>query len=195
MERKVIPYERLACNPRRFDTMKLTGPRIAVAAALFSLAILRTTSAAIEPDVEYPAGTKVETPGTEVSFTIPEGWNGILPKGSAFFVLGSRAQKAYIFVMAKKETIAEAKKTLEKSLPLGNGIVLQPTGKTQSNGRTFSGNYSVTGAEQPLTGYVHARVGEGDIGVTYVAISAPETASRVQDIVLKLSEDTLLGQP
>lgn len=175
--------------------MNLNGMRLAAVAASLSLTITHVASAAIEPGVEYPAGTKVETPGTEVSFTIPEGWHGILPKGGTFFVLGSQAQQAYIFVMAKKETLAETRKTLEKSLPLGNGLVLQPTGKIQSDARTFSGNYSVTGSERPLTGYVHTRVGTGDIGVTYVAISAPETASDVQDVVHKLSEETTLGQP
>lgn len=172
-----------------------TSLRMAGGAVLFALVSLRPSIAAVEPGVEYPAGTMIDTPGTGVEFTIPQGWSGILPQGGTFFVLGSPEQRAYIFVMTGTKTVDEAKEMMARPLPLGNGLILQPAGKLHLEGEeTLSGNYTVEGAKQPLTGYVWTRVSDG-IGVTYVAISAPDTAAGVQDVVQKLSQETVLEQP
>lgn len=168
--------------------------RTAVLAAVFALIILQPASAAVKPGVTYPGGTKVETPGAGISFTIPTGWSGMLPSGATFFVMGSKAQKSYIFVLVDKMTAAEALKNMTSPLPMGNGLTLQPAGKIRRDGETLVGDYIVEGAKEPLKGYIQTLVGDGGVGVGYVAISAPETVMDVQEVVHKLIEETTLDK-
>jgi len=166
-------------------------------ATLAALLALTTTHAGmaemVQPGVEYPGGTKVEPPGRGVSFTIPEGWNGMLPEGVTFFVMGSQARKAYVFaIVIDKLTQEKALANMQKPLELGNGLTLQLNGKVQQQEHTMTGNYDVVGTDNPLTGYVETLVGKRGTGVSFVAISAPETADGVVDVVHALIEDTVL---
>jgi hypothetical protein len=158
---------------------------------MLALTIMQSSAATVEPGVEYPAGTKVDTPGAGVEFTIPEGWTGVLPKGGEFFVLGSPTQKAYIFVIVEDKSMYEAKEAMRKPMSLGNGLSLMPLGDVQTEGGLLKGNYAVAGGKDPLKGYVEARI-EGAKSITHVAISAPETATGVQKVVHKLIEATVL---
>lgn len=169
--------------------------RVAASAALFALIILQSASAAVKPGVTYPGGTKVETPGTGVSFTIPAGWSGILPSGGTFFVMGSKAQKSYIFVLVDKMTTAKAMENMGNPLSLGNGLTLEPVGEIRKKGDMLFASYSVKGGKQPLKGYIETRLGDGDLGVGYVAISAPETAADVRKVVHQLTEATTMDKP
>jgi len=167
--------------------------RMAGLAALLALTNAQATTAKlVAPEVEYPGGTRVEPPGHGVSFTIPEGWNGMLPKGVAFFVMGSQAQKAYVFALTDKLTQEKALSNMQQPLELGNGLTLQLQGKVQQQKDTLTANYDVVGTDNPLTGYVETLVGKGGTGVSFVAISAPETADGVVDVVHALIEDTSL---
>lgn len=150
----------------------------------------------VEPGVEYPEGTKVDTPHEQgVSFTIPQGWSGILPEGGTFFVLGSQAQKAYIFLMVEPLTIAKAEEMMKKGMSLGNGLNLLPVDEIKQQGKTLSGHYTVDGAKAPMAGYIESRIGDSGMGVTMVAISAPKTAKDVQQVVNELVENVSLEKP
>ncbi|MGH8502434.1 MAG: hypothetical protein ACREVE_08160 [Gammaproteobacteria bacterium] len=162
-------------------------------AALLALTMTQVARAEpVQPGVEYPGGTKVEPPGQEVSFTIPEGWKGILPQGATFFVMGSEAQKSYVFVIVDKLTQEKAMANMKKPLELGNGLTLQLNGNVQQQEDTLTGSYDVVGAGKPLKGYVETLVGKRGTGVSYVAIGAPETAASVVDVVHTLVENTAL---
>jgi hypothetical protein len=164
-------------------------------AALLSLCILHTAAATVQPGVTYPAGTRIDTPGTGVSFTIPKGWSGILPRGHTFFVMGSQPQKAYIFVLVEKKTVAQARAMMTDPVPLGGGLTLQPDGELVQQGTRLTGRYSVAGSREPMVGYVETHVSKRDLGVSYLAISAPKTADGVQKVVQALAEDTALESP
>lgn len=167
--------------------------RMATLAALLALTTAQAAIAElVAPDVEYPGGTRVEPPGQDVSFTIPKGWSGMLPRGVTFFVMGSQAQKAYVFAIIDKLTQEKAIANMQKPLELGNGLTLQLQGDVHQQEHTLTGNYDVVGTDSPLTGYVETLVGKGGTGVSYVAISAPETAAGVVDVVHTLVEDTAL---
>lgn len=172
-------------NPVRVPLTALAG--------FLALLISNTAMAEpVQPGVEYPGGTKVEPPGRQVSFTIPQGWKGILPQGATFFVMGSEAQKSYVFVIVDDLTQEKAMANMKKPLELGNGLELRLNGNVQQQEKTLTGNYDVVGANSPLKGYVETLVGGEGTGVSYVAISAPETAAGVVDVVHSLVEDTAL---
>jgi hypothetical protein len=172
-----------------------TRLRAAGLAAILALMLAEAASAAVKPGVEYPAGTQVDTPGTGASFVIPEGWSGILPQGGTYFVLGSPAQKSYIFVLVQQMTMADAERNMTTPLSIGHGFTLVPTGDLQREGQVLSGRYSVEGGKEPMAGYIETLVDKGGLGVGYVAVSAPETASGVQKVVHQLVEETTLDQP
>jgi hypothetical protein len=163
--------------------------------ALLAFLIVETSPAAVKPGVKYPAGTKIDTPGTGVEFTIPQGWNGLLPHGGTAFVLGSPKRQAFIFVTVEKESIGQALDAMIQPPPASNGVMLKLTGEIQREGKTLFASYEVAGFDQPVAGYVLKRVRKGNIGVTYVAISSPETATGVQEVVHALSDETSLEKP
>ncbi len=163
-------------------------------AAVVALIVLQPASPAVKPGVEYPGGTRVDTPGTGASFTIPDGYTGILPHGATFFVMGSKANKSYIFMQVDQMTAEDALANMANPIPLGNGLTLVPTGKIRKDGQMLVSDYSVEGSQQPLKGYIEARVSGGGLGVRYIAISAPETAMHVHHIVHNLIQDTKLDK-
>lgn len=170
----------------------LRAPLTALAGFLALLMSHAAMAEPVQPGVEYPGGTEVEPPGRLVTFTIPDGWKGILPEGATFFVMGSEAQKSYVFVIVDKLTQEKAMANMKKPLDMGNGLSLRLIGDLEQQEKTLTGNYEVVGAESPLKGYVETLVGERGTGVSYVAISAPETADSVQKVVHTLIEDTAL---
>jgi hypothetical protein len=174
--------------------MKLIRTKVAVLAALFALTILQPTSATMKPGVQYPEGTTVSTPGAGATFTIPKGWSGMLPSGTTFFVMGSPAKKSYIFVQVERMTASEAVENMTKPIALGGGMSLIPVGKIRIENKTLIGDYSVEGGKEPLKGYIEARRSDGGLAVRYIAISAPETAAGVRDVVHKLIEETTLDK-
>ncbi|MDQ3731574.1 MAG: hypothetical protein M3329_06425 [Pseudomonadota bacterium] len=168
--------------------------RAAGLAAVLVLMMAQPVSAAVEPGVEYPAGTKIDTPGAGVSFIIPKGWSGMLPKGRTFFVLGSPAQKAYIYVLVDKMTMAEAQENMTTPVALGNGLRLQLASDIRQQGKVLAADYSVEGGEDPIAGYIETLVGEGGLGVGYLAVSSPDTISGVQHVVHQLIQGTTLDE-
>jgi hypothetical protein len=168
--------------------------RAAALAVMLVLMMTQSASAAVEPGVEYPAGTKIDTPGAGVSFTIPKGWSGILPKGRTFFVLGSPAHKAYIYVLVESMNMAEAEENMTAPVSLGNGLSLQLASDIRQEGRVLSADYSVEGGEERIAGYIETLVGQGGLGVGYLAVSSPDTISGVQDVVHRLIQSTTLDE-
>lgn len=168
--------------------------RAAGLVAMFILAMMQPALAAVQPGVEYPAGTKIDTPGAGVSFTIPNGWSGILPKGRTFFVLGSPAQKAYIYVLVDTMTMAKAEENMTTPVALGNGLNLQLASDIRQEGRVLAANYSVEGGNEPIVGYIETLVGKDGLGVGYLAVSSPNTISGVQDVVHRLIQSTTLDK-
>ncbi len=168
--------------------------RAAALAAMLVLMVTQSASAAVKSGVEYPAGTKIDTPGAGVSFTIPKGWSGILPKGRTFFVLGSSAQKAYIYVLVESMNMAEAEENMTMPVSLGNGLSLQLASDIRQEGRVLSADYSVQGGEEPIAGYIETLVGQDGLGVGYLAVSSPDTISGVQDVVHRLIQSTTLDE-
>jgi hypothetical protein len=174
--------------------MRPIRTNLAALVALLALTMLQSAAAVVKPGVEYPAGTKIDTPGAGASFTIPKGWSGMLPSGTTFFVMGSPAHKSYIFVQVQKMTTEEAVENMANPIPLGNGLSLVPADKIRAEHQILIGDYSVEGGNEPLKGYIEARRSDDGLAVRYIAISAPETAMEVQDVVHKLIKATTLDK-
>lgn len=96
----------------------------------------------------YEGGTLIEAKAYGLSFTVPEGWSGLLPPGGTFFAM-TPDNRTFVFATAEPGSAQEAQGSLAQPLPLGNGIKLQPIGAPRVEGEGFAIDYSVLGAPEP----------------------------------------------
>ena len=108
------------------NNRKRRAPGILAAALILSC----TASAAgteLEIGKTYQGGTLIEAKTYGLSFTVPEGWSGLLPPGGTFFAM-TPDNRTFVFATAESGSVQEAQGSLGQPLPLGNGIQLQPIG-------------------------------------------------------------------
>lgn len=128
--------------------------RVLVKAAWLSAMVVAgfgSVAAADELEIgkTYEGGTLIEAKAYGLSFTVPEGWSGLLPPGGTFFAM-TPDNRTFVFATAEPGSAQEAQGSLAQPLPLGNGIKLQPIGAPRVEGEGFAIDYSVLGAPEPL---------------------------------------------
>lgn len=157
---------------------------------LAGLALLSSASTAGTAELEmgktYKGEERIEAKAYGLSFTLPEGWSGLLPPGGTFFAM-TPDNRTFVFATAEPGSIKEAQGALVQSLPLGNGIMLQPIGSPRVEGDSFAIGYSVQGAPEPLGSEGRAVVGEYGAIAGFIGV-APKGA--VEEMRATLAEIT-----
>ena len=133
---------------------------------LATLALLCSATAADAVELEigktYEGGERIEAKAYGLSFTVPEGWSGLLPPGGTFFAM-TPDNRTFVFATAEPGSAQDAQGSLSQPLPLGNGIKLQPIGGPRIEGEGFAIDYSVLGASEPHGSEGRALVSNGVI--------------------------------
>jgi hypothetical protein len=128
-----------------------------------ALASPLTAAGAVELEIgkTYKGGARIEAKVYGLSFTVPEGWSGLLPPGGAFFVM-TPDNRTFVYATAEPGSHQDAQGSLIQPLPLGDGVRLEPIGSPRVEGEGFAIDYSVLGAPEPHGGEGRALVsGEG----------------------------------
>lgn len=143
---------------------KRIGNRLHGAALLLGLIVSAGTASAVELEIgkTYQGGTLIEAKAYGLGFTVPEGWSGLLPPGGTFFAM-TPDNKTFVFATAEPGSVQDAQGSLGQSLPLGNGITLQPIGTPRVEGEGLAIDYNVLGAPEPFGS--EGRTVVGDTGV------------------------------
>ncbi len=118
----------------------------------------------------YQGEALIEAKAYGLEFTVPEGWSGMLPPGGTFFAM-TPDNKTFIFATAEPGSVKEAQGSLSQSLPLGNGITLQPIGAPRVDGEGFVINYNVLGASEPFGSEGRAIVSETGVVAGFIGVS------------------------
>lgn len=146
----------------------------AKAASAAALVFLWFGGAAGAVDLEigktYEGGTLIEAKAYGMSFTVPEGWSGLLPPGGTFFAM-TPDNRTFVFATAEPGSVQEAQGSLAQPLPLGNGIKLQPIGAPKPKGEGFTIDYSVLGAPEPLGSEGRAIVGDTGVIAGFIGVA------------------------
>jgi hypothetical protein len=126
----------------------------------------------LQPGVLYQAGTAVESSQLGVALTIPKDWVGALPKGAEFFVMESAQLQARLYLVIKAISQQQLEQALSEPLPLGGGIVLQPTSKPRNNQGLLEADYSVLDMGQSVPAFVSARVLKPQLSAAVIVLPA-----------------------
>ena len=148
-----------------------------------ALALLCSAGAAGAAELEigktYQGGTLIEAKTYGLSFTVPEGWSGLLPPGGTFFAM-TPDNRIFVFATAEPGSVQEAQGALGQPLPLGNGIKLQPIGAPRPEGEGFAVDYNVFGAPEPFGGEGRAIVGETGVVAGFIGVAPQGAVDRMR---------------
>lgn len=166
--------------------MSRTRSSVIAAAALALLCTASAAGTAVELEIgkTYTGGERIEAKAYGLSFTVPEGWSGLLPPGGTFFAM-TPDNRTFVFATAEPGSVQDAQGSLSQPLPLGNGIKLQPIGAPRTEGDGFAIDYSVLGAPEPHGSEGRAIVGGTGVVAGFIGI-APKGA--VEDMRATLAE-------
>jgi hypothetical protein len=143
---------------------------LAVALALIGMPGMAATAAVLEIGKTYEGGTLIEAKAYGLSFTVPEGWSGLLPPGGTFFAM-TPDNRTFVFATAEPGSVKEAQGALVQPLPLGNGINLEPIGSPRLEGEGFAIDYSVLGAPEPHGSEGRTVVGETGVVAGFIGVA------------------------
>ncbi len=150
--------------------------RLALAMMLLSTAGAAGTAGAVELEIgkTYQGGTLIEAKAYGLSFTVPDGWSGLLPPGGTFFAM-TPDNRTFVFATAEPGSVQEAQGSLSQPLPLGNGIKLQPIGSPRAEGNGFAIGYAVQGASEPLGSEGRALVSGNGVIAGFIGVAPKDT--------------------
>jgi hypothetical protein len=139
---------------------------------------------AIQAGRQYPAGTRVASPTTGVSFVVPEGFIGMYDAEAQAFVMGSQAQQGllvgiYAYSEAGLEDIVEQVGGILEN----QGITLIPQDEGESTETTASGTYVAMSQQGQGMLYGSARVGEPGNAALVAAARMGQSADGLKEIV------------
>ena len=145
---------------------------------LAALMLLCSAGAAGTEELEigktYEGGTLIEAKAFGLSFTVPEGWSGLLPPGGSFFAM-TPDNRTFVFATAEPGSAKDAQGALVQPLPLGNGIKLQPIGSPRIEGDSFAIGYSVLGAPEPHGSEGRAVVGGNGVIAGFIGVAPKDS--------------------
>lgn len=142
---------------------------------------LASPAEAVELEIgkTYTGGTLIEAKAYGLSFTVPEGWSGLLPPGGTFFAM-TPDNRTFVFATAEPGSIQEAQGSLGQPLPLGNGVKLQPIGAPRAEGDGFTIEYNVFGASEPSGGEGRAIVSETGVIAGFIGVSPQDAVDTMR---------------
>ena len=159
---------------------------------LASLILASSAGAASTEELEigktYEGGTLIEAKAYGMSFTVPEGWSGLLPPGGTFFAM-TPDNRTFVFATAELGSVQEAQGALVQPLPLGNGIKLQPIGSPRLEGDGFAIGYAVEGASEPHGSEGRAVVGDNGVIAGFIGVAPKDT----YEVMLSALADVAAG--
>jgi hypothetical protein len=135
----------------------------------------------------YSQGTQIESAQLGVAFTIPNGWQGAWPNGSAYFVLESGALQSTMFMSFDQLGKQQLMQTMSQNIPLDSGMVLQPLSAPKAKGSLITGQYQVMGAGTPMHAVVVGRELRQGFSVALIALTynKNETVSNVASNMIR----------
>jgi hypothetical protein len=174
--------------------MRFITPKI-VFIILVMVLVGNALAVEIEEGVEYKGKITVVSQEYGTSFELPTGWNGILPKDGEFFVMKSQSFEGYVFAGIDQMTIEEAIDAMGQDIDLGDGVVFHPSSQVKRSGSTLSAEYSVSGPQDSLVGYVTTIVGKYGLGISFISVSSPENTAKLLKAVEKIKRSLSLFKP
>jgi hypothetical protein len=164
---------------------------------LAGLVLLSPAGAAgteLEIGKTYKGGERVEAKAYGLSFTVPQGWSGLLPPGGTFFAM-TPDNRTFVFATAEPGSARDAQGSLTQPLPLGNGINLQPIGVPRVEGDALAIDYSVLGAPEPHGSEGRAVVGGNGVIAGFIGVAPKDDVERMRATLGEIAAGVSFEEP
>lgn len=135
----------------------------------------------------YQGGERIEAKAYGLSFTVPEGWSGLLPPGGTFFAM-TPDNRTFVFATAEPGSAQDAQGSLSQPLPLGGGIKLEPIGFPRVEGEAFAIDYSVLGAPEPHGSEGRAVVGNNGVIAGFIGVAPKDAVEMMRTTLDAITE-------
>ncbi len=163
---------------------------------LASSAGAASTAGAVELEIgkTYKGGERIEAKAYGLSFTVPEGWSGLLPPGGTFFAM-TPDNRTFVFATAEPGSVQEAQGSLIQPLPLGNGITLEPIGSPRVEGDALAIGYAVQGASEPHGSEGRAVVGDNGVIAGFIGVAPKDDVEAMRATLGEIADSTDFEEP
>ncbi len=149
----------------------------------------------VQPGVQYVGETTLSFPDYGISLLLPEGWAAVLPPQSEFLVISGQQYEAFILTGIQEATIPEARQVMSEPMDVGDGVVFRPDGEVLVDGNVLTGDYSVSGARNPLVGHVMTIVDDNGQAGIFIAGTVPDNLERLKSVVAEISASISVSEP
>jgi hypothetical protein len=149
----------------------------------------------LQQEVNYTGGTTLKISSFGFNFTIPQGWQGGVPAGSASLILVDALNEATIIISSTQTKASDMRAELQKQIDLGGGISISPIGLVNNSSDSWTGNYHVIGAKQEMKAFVHAKIGNYQNGIICIALTLPTAIDRAKSGVEQVMQTVQFYQP
>ncbi len=144
----------------------------------------------------YAAGTRVGDAESGVSFIVADGWSAALSQDGAMLQLTVPGNDDVLSLALVGEiSMAQAQQTLGNPIDLGDGFSLQPSGSPRTDGSQVEADYSVSGTQNPLLGFVQVTVGSHGQGLTMVGLATEAQLDRVRSDIRTMGASARFDEP
>lgn len=150
----------------------------------------------LKPGQLYPAGSPLWGPRIGVKATVPENWNGLLPRDEEIFLLSSTNSFAEIFVMgSENDSFDSIKERWKKGVELGNNIFVKADGEPMLRGGDILAANLTANNSTGTKGYIEAKCGPFNVCLISMMTSDPQNYERNKKGVQEFMDGVQFEKP
>ena len=142
--------------------------------------------------ITYRAGARLQIPGTDWSFVVPDNWQSNRPDDADMPFLTPEEGKELGMIFPLAEVTREAvREQLGQPLSLLHGLSFVPAGLGVETEASIAQSYQ----GEEMAGRALAVIGPGTTAVIYFLMGPPQEASAFHSILEQLGQSTRFGDP
>lgn len=150
----------------------------------------------VKPGELYPSGSPLWGPRIGVKATVPENWNGVLPRDEEIFLLSSTNSFAEIFVMSNEtDSFNAIKARWVKGMEFGNNILVKAAAEPTMRNGILAADLQVQNNSTGVKGYVEAKCGPFNICLISFMTSDPQNYERNKKSVQEFMDGVQFEKP
>ena len=142
----------------------------------------------------YNGGTELTSSALGVTLTIPSGWQGGLPQGAGALVLDAENGEASMLLVFDSYNQTQIESMMAGSIPLDEGMYLQPKASPNVQDNTVVNDYLVMGTAVPLAANVAARELREGLSLATIIFASSMTAE-LKQLALAITADITVFEP
>lgn len=152
----------------------------------------------VQAGVLYKSGDMLYAPRLGFTATVPEGWEGQMPRDVEVFMLSSLSGHGQIYILGKeKGEIESFRDSWQKGISLNESMTLKSVGDLKVQDNTIEGEVMAAGASinKSFRGYAIAKCSEFGPCVSVLMVCPAQFYDEAKKAVMSFMGSSAIGQP